>query len=80
MLTIPPLSLYIHFPWCIRRCPYCDFNAHTLLTALPEKDYINLVLKDLEHDLEKIHGREIISILWGEGRLAYFHPRHLTIY
>lgn len=78
MLTIPPLSLYIHFPWCIRKCPYCDFNAHTLLTALPEKDYINIMLKDLEYDLEKIHGREIISIFMGGGTPSLFSPDALN--
>ncbi|MCP3907411.1 MAG: YggW family oxidoreductase, partial [Oceanicoccus sp.] len=47
MLELPPLSLYIHIPWCIRKCPYCDFNSHTTET-LPEQDYTKALIEDLE--------------------------------
>lgn len=78
MLKQPPLSLYIHFPWCIRKCPYCDFNSHALLTELPEKNYINLLLKDLEQDLAKIKDRAIISIFMGGGTPSLFSPGGLN--
>lgn len=74
MLTLPPLSLYIHFPWCIRKCPYCDFNSHTLLTELPEKNYINALIVDLEQDLEKLPARPITSIFMGGGTPSLFSP------
>lgn len=72
MLTLPPLSLYIHFPWCIRKCPYCDFNSHALLSELPEKNYIHALIVDLEHDLEKITDRTITSIFMGGGTPSLF--------
>ncbi|EDP46622.1 radical SAM family heme chaperone HemW [Rickettsiella grylli] len=78
MLTLPPLSLYIHFPWCIRKCPYCDFNSHTLVTALPEKNYMNRMLNDLEQDLEKICNRPILSIFMGGGTPSLFSPEALN--
>lgn len=62
-----PLSLYIHIPWCIRKCPYCDFNSHQLTKELPEKAYINALIKDLRNDLERFEGREIQSIFIGGG-------------
>ena len=74
MLTLPPLSLYIHFPWCIRKCPYCDFNSHTLVTELPEIKYVNTLISDLELDLAKIQDRPIISIFMGGGTPSLFSP------
>lgn len=78
MLALPPLSLYIHFPWCIRKCPYCDFNSHTLLTELPEKNYINSLLVDLEQDLDKVQDRPIASIFMGGGTPSLFSPEALN--
>lgn len=78
MLTLPPLSLYIHFPWCIRKCPYCDFNSHTLLTELPEKNYIDLLLIDLQQDLDKLYHRPIVSIFMGGGTPSLFSPDALN--
>lgn len=78
MLTLPPLSLYIHFPWCIRKCPYCDFNSHTLLIELPEKDYVNTLLLDLERDLDKLSNRPIVSIFMGGGTPSLFSPDSLN--
>lgn len=67
MLTLPPLSLYIHIPWCIRKCPYCDFNSHKADQSLPETQYINALLADLDQDLLWVQGREIESIFFGGG-------------
>lgn len=78
MLTLPPLSLYIHFPWCIRKCPYCDFNSHTLSAELPEKNYINSLLLDLQQDLNKLKNRPIISIFMGGGTPSLFSPEILN--
>lgn len=73
MLSLPPLSLYIHVPWCVRKCPYCDFNSHEFSsgavadTSLPEQEYVAALLDDLKHDLKYVQGREIISIFIGGG-------------
>jgi len=74
MLTIPPLTLYIHLPWCIRKCPYCDFNSHAIKNEIPEQDYINALLADLDNDLPKINGRPLISIFIGGGTPSLFSP------
>jgi len=66
-LSLPPLSLYIHIPWCERKCPYCDFNSHRAEGALPAAAYIEALLRDLEQDLEFVQGREILSIFIGGG-------------
>ncbi|MDP2282874.1 MAG: radical SAM family heme chaperone HemW [Pseudohongiella sp.] len=68
-LTLPPLSLYIHVPWCVRKCPYCDFNSHEHEGAgeLPEEDYVSALLDDLQHDLAYVQQREIESIFIGGG-------------
>lgn len=66
-LTLPPLSLYIHIPWCIQKCPYCDFNSHKLTGNVPEASYIGRLLEDLRADFDWIQGREIRSIFIGGG-------------
>ncbi|MGD8547149.1 MAG: radical SAM family heme chaperone HemW, partial [Thiohalophilus sp.] len=75
--SLPPLSLYIHFPWCVRKCPYCDFNSHEFDTRLPEQEYIDTLLADLEQDLPRIWGRPIISIFMGGGTPSLFSPEAL---
>lgn len=75
--TLPPLSLYIHFPWCVRKCPYCDFNSHALTTELPEMAYIDALISDLEQELPLIWGRSIISIFLGGGTPSLFSPEAL---
>lgn len=77
MLKLPPLSLYIHLPWCVRRCPYCDFNAHALKGTLPEKEYIDALLADLEADLPRVWGREVVSIFLGGGTPSLFSAQGL---
>ncbi len=62
-----PLSLYVHIPWCVQKCPYCDFNSHTLKQVLPEKEYIAHVLDDLRADAHLAQGREIHTIFIGGG-------------
>ncbi|MEP5765798.1 MAG: radical SAM family heme chaperone HemW [Halieaceae bacterium] len=66
-LQLPPLSLYIHIPWCERKCPYCDFNSHRADKVLPETDYIEALLEDLEADLALVQGRALHSIFIGGG-------------
>ena len=70
--VLPPLSLYIHIPWCIRKCPYCDFNSHEQGGALPEKEYINALMSDLEVQLPAFWGRTIHTIFIGGGTPSLF--------
>lgn len=63
----PPLSLYIHVPWCVRKCPYCDFNSHALQGELPESDYLDALLEDLDQDLALVSGRKISTVFIGGG-------------
>jgi oxygen-independent coproporphyrinogen-3 oxidase len=65
--ALPPLSLYIHIPWCVRKCPYCDFNSHEAHGTLPERAYIDALLQDLDSALPLIWGRKIYSIFIGGG-------------
>ena len=67
MLSLPPLSLYVHIPWCIQKCPYCDFNSHKLNGSIPEDAYIGRLLDDLRADLDWVQGRNIESIFIGGG-------------
>lgn len=66
-LALPPLSLYVHIPWCIQKCPYCDFNSHKLSGAIPEKEYVGRLLDDLRADLDWVQDRHISSIFIGGG-------------
>ncbi|MFO8142956.1 MAG: radical SAM family heme chaperone HemW [Marinobacter sp.] len=63
----PPLSLYIHVPWCVRKCPYCDFNSHAIQGDIPETAYLNAILEDLDHDLGFVRDRPIDSVFVGGG-------------
>ncbi len=69
---LPPLSLYIHIPWCVRKCPYCDFNSHAQRGDLPEAAYIAAMFEDLDQDLDYIQGRELASIFIGGGTPSLF--------
>ncbi len=74
-LRLPPLSLYVHIPWCIKKCPYCDFNSHTNKgEALPENDYVDALLEDLaaETNSEHLQGRQLVSIFFGGGTPSLF--------
>jgi putative oxygen-independent coproporphyrinogen III oxidase len=68
----PPLSLYVHFPWCVRKCPYCDFNSHALRDVLPEHAYIDALLEDLEQELPALWGRTIHTVFLGGGTPSLF--------
>ena len=69
---LPPLALYIHIPWCVRKCPYCDFNSHTASPVLPEEEYVDALLADLDQDLHAVYGRELSSIFFGGGTPSLF--------
>ncbi|HEC12399.1 MAG TPA: radical SAM family heme chaperone HemW [Acidiferrobacteraceae bacterium] len=69
---LPPLSLYVHLPWCVRKCPYCDFNSHVMGKTLPEQDYVEALLLDLDDEAPSILGREIQSIFFGGGTPSLF--------
>jgi len=75
LAALPPLSLYVHLPWCIRKCPYCDFNSHEMRRdVLPEDDYVRAVVADLEAALPLIWGRSVHSIFIGGGTPSLFSP------
>ncbi len=74
---LPPLALYIHIPWCVRKCPYCDFNSHAASPELPEEEYVDALLADLEQDLPAAYGRELSSIFFGGGTPSLFSPQAL---
>ncbi|HYW03449.1 MAG TPA: radical SAM family heme chaperone HemW [Gammaproteobacteria bacterium] len=74
-LELPPLSLYVHLPWCVRKCPYCDFNSHPAGdAAVPERGYVEALLADLEQDAAEAAGREIVSVFIGGGTPSLFRP------
>jgi len=75
--TLPPLSLYVHLPWCARKCPYCDFNSHEQGVELPEQKYVDALIADLEHDLPRIWGRSVSTIFIGGGTPSLFSPEAL---
>jgi putative oxygen-independent coproporphyrinogen III oxidase len=70
----PPLSLYIHIPWCIKKCPYCDFNSHESRSEIPENRYVQALIKDLEQSVPRIWGRKIKSVFFGGGTPSLFSP------
>ena len=71
---LPPLSLYIHFPWCVRKCPYCDFNSYTLHGELGEGPYLDALARDLEAQAQEVSGREVVSVFMGGGTPSLFSP------
>ena len=71
---LPPISLYIHIPWCVRKCPYCDFNSHNAPQALPQDEYVAALLADLDQDLPLAQGRPLQSIFFGGGTPSLFAP------
>jgi len=77
LTQLPPLSLYIHFPWCVQKCPYCDFNSHEQKSTLAEAEYINQLLNDFENDLPLVWGRKITSIFMGGGTPSLFSPESI---
>ncbi|MGH8232001.1 MAG: radical SAM family heme chaperone HemW [Steroidobacteraceae bacterium] len=78
MPALPPLSLYVHLPWCVRKCPYCDFNSHALQGTLPEAAYVDALLCDLTLQLSAVQGRVVQSIFLGGGTPSLFAPAALA--
>ena len=78
LAALPPLSLYVHLPWCLRKCPYCDFNSHEWRTdavgELPESRYLDALCADVEAALPLIWGRSVHSIFIGGGTPSLFSP------
>jgi oxygen-independent coproporphyrinogen-3 oxidase len=74
LAALPPLALYVHIPWCVRKCPYCDFNSHERAGALPERDYLSALFRDIETHLPAVWGRRIASIFIGGGTPSLFSP------
>ena len=73
-LIAPPLALYLHFPWCVRKCPYCDFNSHALKAELPQESYLEALLADLDAQPALIGDRPIVSLFLGGGTPSLFSP------
>ena len=72
MLKLPPLALYVHIPWCVRKCPYCDFNSHQAAGALPEAEYVRALIADLDSERERAQGRRFGSVFIGGGTPSLF--------
>jgi oxygen-independent coproporphyrinogen-3 oxidase len=77
MLELPPLSLYVHIPWCIKKCPYCDFNSHQGDENIPEEAYLQALLKDLNNDLHWVKNRKLHSIFFGGGTPSLFSAQSI---
>jgi putative oxygen-independent coproporphyrinogen III oxidase len=73
-LRAPPLALYLHFPWCVRKCPYCDFNSHTLQQELPQQAYLDALLIDLDAQRAPLGERPVVSLFLGGGTPSLFAP------
>lgn len=77
IVELPPLSLYIHIPWCVRKCPYCDFNSHTT-DIIPEALYIDTLIADLDQELHSVQGRPLHSIFFGGGTPSLFSAQGIS--
>ena len=75
--TLPPLSIYIHIPWCVRKCPYCDFNSHEVRGELSEGRYVDALIEDLDTALPNIWGRSVQTIFFGGGTPSLFSAASL---
>jgi oxygen-independent coproporphyrinogen-3 oxidase len=76
-MELPPLSLYVHLPWCVRKCPYCDFNSHAVPEKMPGDEYVQALLRDLEEELPLVWGRPVHSIFFGGGTPSLFNARQI---
>ncbi|NBQ67976.1 MAG: radical SAM protein, partial [Nitrosomonadaceae bacterium] len=78
--ALPPLSLYIHIPWCLKKCPYCDFNSHEIRgqdNQTPEDEYVAALIRDLELALADVWGRRLSSVFFGGGTPSLFSARSI---
>ena len=77
-MSAPPLSLYVHLPWCVRKCPYCDFNSHSAPDGAPTSRYIDALLLDLEAEASRAAGREVDTVFLGGGTPSLFPPEDIA--
>ena len=77
-MSAPPLSLYVHLPWCVRKCPYCDFNSHSAPDGAPTARYIDALLRDLESEAPRAVGREVDTVFLGGGTPSLFSPDEIA--
>ncbi len=77
MSALPPLALYVHMPWCVRKCPYCDFNSHVAPESIPQQQYIDALLEDLALDAGAAQGRSLVSVFFGGGTPSLFTPEEV---
>ncbi len=77
LALLPPLALYVHIPWCVRKCPYCDFNSHERAGSLPEREYLASLFRDIETHLPAVWGRRIVSVFIGGGTPSLFSPESI---
>ncbi|HSD60599.1 MAG TPA: coproporphyrinogen-III oxidase family protein, partial [Burkholderiales bacterium] len=77
LAALPPLALYIHFPWCVRKCPYCDFNSHEARGEVPERDYLDALVRDMESALPLVWGRRVHTVFIGGGTPSLLSPEGL---
>jgi oxygen-independent coproporphyrinogen-3 oxidase len=77
LAVLPPLALYVHIPWCVRKCPYCDFNSHERTGALPQEEYLGCLFRDLEAALPSVWGRRVVSVFIGGGTPSLFSPESI---
>ena len=75
---MPPLGLYVHLPWCVRKCPYCDFNSHQVRNEIPAEAYVAALLNDLEQDLPLVRGRTVSSVYFGGGTPSLFSANDMA--
>ncbi|HET7061972.1 MAG TPA: radical SAM family heme chaperone HemW [Nitrosospira sp.] len=78
--SLPPLSLYVHIPWCVRKCPYCDFNSHEVrgrVPDLPEEEYVAALVSDLEQSIPTVWGRNVVSVFFGGGTPSLFSAQSI---
>src|SRR5258706_11416527 len=72
LAVLPPLALYVHMPWCVKKCPYCDFNSHQAAGEVPERAYVEALVTDLELALPEVWGRRVYSVFFGGGTPSLF--------
>ncbi|MDJ0748143.1 MAG: radical SAM family heme chaperone HemW [Woeseiaceae bacterium] len=77
-MIAPPLSLYVHLPWCVRKCPYCDFNSHSAPDGAPTSRYVEALLRDLESEAHRANGRKVETVFLGGGTPSLFSPREVA--
>jgi len=78
-VMLPPLALYLHLPWCVRKCPYCDFNSYEARGGLPEREYVAALLRDLDLDLPLAAGRPVETVFLGGGTPSLFSPESIAL-